>query len=115
MFLSNGVAEDGHAFYDCGKSSRTITYHAAALAATFTRARQLGLDSYAELAEMAYKYTLSCQEMDGCFIYSQRDYMLLRDQRSYPRYLSMIMYHLLLPMLESNEVSSQVAILWKNL
>ncbi len=102
-YLSEGVAEDGHAYYNCGKPTRTITYHAAALAATFIRAKQLGLDSYDELAEQAYKYVLSWQNKDGSFIHSRRDYGILTDKRSYPRYLSMIMYHLLLPMLQSNE------------
>jgi len=104
-YLSEGIAEDGHAYYNCSKPTRAITYHAAALAAAFTKARQLGLDSYDELVERAYKYVLAWQNEDGNFTHSRRDYGVLSDQRSYPRYLSMIMYHLLLPMLESNETS----------
>ena len=104
-YLSGGIADDGHAYYNCGKPTRAVTYHAAALAATFSKAKQLGFDSYDEQTERAYKYVLSRQNNDGSFIHSRRDYGILSDRRSYPRYLSMIMYHLLLPMLESDETS----------
>ncbi|MCB0194333.1 MAG: hypothetical protein KDJ65_20450 [Anaerolineae bacterium] len=105
-YLSEGVAEDGHAYYNCDKPLRTVTYHATALAATFVQAKRLGFSSYDKLTERAYGYVLSQQKKDG-FVHSRRDYGVLSDQRSYPRYLSMIMYHLLFPTLQDAETSSE--------
>lgn len=95
-FLSGGIAADGHAWYDCANGHRTVSYHTAALAAAFTEAQRLGITDYLDLARRAYAYLLRLQRPDGSLIHSQRDYRLLRDQRSYPRYLAMILYHLLL-------------------
>jgi len=53
--------------------------------------------SYDALAEQAYNRLLQLQRRDGSFPYSWGDYRMLSDQRSYPRYQSMILYHLLLP------------------
>ncbi len=96
-FLSSGVATDGHALYECGNSYRQVTYHAAAVAAALTRADQIEDGNYAAVARRAYAYVLDRQRENGSFSYSHGDYRLLSDQRSYPRYLSMILYHLLLP------------------
>jgi hypothetical protein len=95
-FLREGLAEDGHAYYECGNRHRAVTYHTAVLGAAFTKASQLGIDGYDDLANCAYSYLLRLQRPDGGFAYSQGDYYLLSDQRSYPRYLAMILYHLLL-------------------
>jgi hypothetical protein len=95
-FLRQGLSGDGHAFYACGNRHRAVTYHTAALAAAFVKAAQLGLHGYDGLANSAYAHLLALQRPDGGFSYSQRDYRLLSDRRSYPRYLAMILYHLLL-------------------
>jgi hypothetical protein len=95
-FLRTGQANDGHAFYECGKRHREVTYHTAVLGAAFAKAGQLGLDGYEEPANRAYTYLLRLQRSDGGFIHSQGDYRRLTDRRSYPRYLAMILYHLLL-------------------
>lgn len=94
-FLRTGVASDGHLDYQCGNHHRAVTYHAAAAAATFHQAAQLGIPDCAPLAERLYQYVLSQQRPAGDFLYSRRDYGLLSDRRSYPRYLAMILYHLL--------------------
>ena len=96
QFLRTGLAEDGHAFYQCGNHYRAVTYHAAALGAAFAKAGQLGIGSYDDLSDRAFSYVLRRQQPDGGCIYSRRDYHLLSDRRSYPRYLAMILYHLLL-------------------
>jgi glycosyltransferase involved in cell wall biosynthesis len=93
-FLATGVAPDGHAFYACGNAHRAVTYHAAAVAAALSAGARLGIGAY-DLADRAYAYVLGRQRPDGGFPYSQRDYRLLSDQRSYPRYLAMILLHLL--------------------
>lgn len=95
-FLRTGLAEDGHAFYQCGEQHRAVTYHAAALGAAFTKAGQLGIHSYDDLSDRAFSYVLRMQQPDGGCIFSRRDYHLLSDRRSYPRNLAMILYHLLL-------------------
>ena len=94
-FLRLGLAEDGHSFFECGNRYRAITYHTAVLAQAFARARDLGINGYEALANRAYAYLLAAQRPDGGFGFSQGDYLLLKDQRSYPRNLAMILYHLL--------------------
>lgn len=94
-FVASGLAEDGRAYYDCSHSRRTVIYHTAALAAMFARAGQMGLGDYAPLAERALAYVLRAQRPAGSFPHSRGDYGFLRDDRSYPRYLAMILYHLL--------------------
>ncbi len=96
-FLRGGLAEDGHARYECGNNHRAVTYHTAALAAAFTRAAEFGMEGYAKLGQEAFAHVIALQRPDGSFSHSRRDYRLLSDQRSYPRYLAMILYHLLVP------------------
>ena len=95
-FLSTGLGEDGHAFYDCHSRKRAVTYHTAVLGAPFRVAGQLGLDGDDHLASRAYHYVLGLQRPDGGFPHSRGEYQVLSDQRSYPRYLAMILYHLLI-------------------
>lgn len=94
-FLRQGMAPDGHAHYACGNSYRAVTYHTAALAAAFWRARHYGIEGFDDLAHRAYGFMLHAQQPQGGFAYSWGDYRLLKDRRSYPRYLAMILYHLL--------------------
>jgi hypothetical protein len=95
-FLTTGNAEDGSAYYDCAHSQRRVVYHASALAAAFATAGQLGLaNDYAPLADRALAYVLRAQRPDGSFPHSRGDYGVLHDNRAYPRYLTMILHHLL--------------------
>jgi hypothetical protein len=96
-FLARGLREDGSARYDCGHHPRTVLYHTAALGAAFAEAARLGIHGYEGLAARAYGHLLAHQREDGRFPHSRRDYRLFQDNRSYPRYLAMILYHLLLP------------------
>ena len=49
------------------------------------------------LVSRAYRWVLSNQRPDGRFAYHSRaNYGVLSDRRSYPRYLSMMLFHLLL-------------------
>jgi hypothetical protein len=95
-FLSQGLAPEGYAYYDCSRPKRRVMYHTAALGAAFTKAGQIGLYGYEKLADRSYAYVLGSQREDGGFGHSQWDYQLLADQRSYPRYLAMILAHLLI-------------------
>jgi hypothetical protein len=95
-FLRGGIAGDGHVFYECCNHHRQVTYHAAAVAASLMLAQRLGLVDASETIDRVYHYVLQRQKRDGSFPHSQGDYYLLSDSRTYPRYLSMILYHLLL-------------------
>lgn len=92
-FLSGGLADDGHAYYDCDKEKRRITYHTTAVAAALHQASQLGLSTCKPLAQKAFYYILNQQLPQGNFIHSQYDYGFLTDRRSYPRYQAMMLYH----------------------
>lgn len=109
-FLAGGVCEDGHVAYGCDSSKRAVTYHAAVGAAAFRYAGALGIAGYDTLAARAYRYVLNRQRRDGSFPHSYGDYGVLSDRRSYPRYLAMILYHLLQP--DSNERGSHAH--WRN-
>jgi hypothetical protein len=94
-FLQGGIGADGHVFYECGKPYRTVTYHTAATAAALAELTAFGLLPHSDWASRAYSYVLALQRADGSFPHSSGDYHLFTDQRSYPRYLAMILYHLL--------------------
>ena len=94
-FLASGLAPEGYARYACGQRKRRVTYHAAALAASFAEAKRIGVQGYEELSARAYRWLLTRQRADGSFPHSSRDYGVLADTRSYPRNLSMILFHLL--------------------
>ena len=95
-FLRTGVAPDGHACYQCGNRRRTVNYHTAVLAAALHGGARLGFPGCREPADRACRYLLAQQRPDGGFPYSRGDYGLLCDRRSYPRYLAMILFHLLM-------------------
>lgn len=95
-YIQTGVAEDGHARYNCFKPYPEVTYYTAVIAAALLRARQLGLVRTDDLEDRAYQRALARQDSDGGFIYSDRNYGILHDKRSYPRYLAMILRHLLM-------------------
>lgn len=92
-FLRTGVDGDGHVFYDCSSGPRRVTYHAAVVAATFAAARRRGGASD-ELANRCVAWICAQQRPDGSMPHSQGDYRVLSDRRSYPRNLSMIVFHL---------------------
>jgi hypothetical protein len=95
-FLRDGVQNDGHARYDCRNYRRRVMYHTAVVAAAFAKATQLGLAHCRSIAALTCTYMLGAQLQNGSFWYSRGDYGILRDSRSYPRYLAMILFHLLM-------------------
>ena len=55
-----------------------------------------GSSGHEEEAGRAYSFVVGLQRADGGLPYSIREHYVLRDRRSYPRYLAMILLHLLL-------------------
>jgi hypothetical protein len=96
QFLRGGLSPAGYAFYQCGSRRRRVTYHTAVLAAAYRAAGRFDRDGYREVADRACEWLLERQRPDGGFPYSQADYRVLSDRRSYPRYLAMILLHLLM-------------------
>jgi len=94
-FLSTGLTESGSCRYNCFKTAPRVHYWTAALGAALHQAHQLGLGDYETRSDRAYRYLSSRQRPDGGFDFSERNYGFLRDRRSYPRYLAMILVHLL--------------------
>lgn len=94
-FLSQSVKDDGHTQYACYNSHTRVVYHTAAIGAALCTARRLGVGHSLEAENRAYEYVLSKQNRDGGFPFSEGDYYFLGDARYYPRYLAMILHHLL--------------------
>ena len=95
-FLSGGVDIDGHCNYNCFKSKPVVPYYTGAIGAALCTAQKLGIADYSGLYEKAYRFLLSQQSKNGAFYYSKNNYGILKDRRSYPRYLVMILKHLLM-------------------
>ncbi len=104
-FLSEGLSRRGEAYYQCGNRHRTVNYHSAAVATALTLvANQSWLSNHSKLSSStlrsesnrAYDQLRSQQRLDGSLPHSRGDYRVLSDRRSYPRYLSMILYHIVL-------------------
>jgi uncharacterized protein YyaL (SSP411 family) len=107
-YLQGGVGEDGRLYYQCGNRHRAVTYHAAAAGAALLQAERFGLPVERGLAQRAYDYVYRQQRSDGSVLYSRSDYGLFSDLRSYPRYLAMILYHLLISGLAETSALNQL-------
>jgi prenyltransferase beta subunit len=94
-FVKSGVSDEGYLYYDCRRRRRAVVYHAAAAAAALSGATAVGAVDAAPEAEAAYRWVLAQQRHDGGFPFSHVEFNVLRDRRSYPRNLAMILQHLL--------------------
>jgi hypothetical protein len=94
-YLSSGLTKRGSCRYDCFNKNPETNYWTAALAAALREAYDLGLGQYHEQSERAYQRLLARQNANGSFDFSDRNYRLLTDRRSYPRQQSMILLFLL--------------------
>lgn len=96
-FVSEGVSGSGACWYDCHHQKPEVLYYGMAAGAALSQATELGFGDYRDAVGRAYQRVVGQQRSDGSTaFYSRRNYGLLSDRRSYPRYLSMILYHLLL-------------------
>lgn len=95
-YLSDGLTEQGMARYDCSHASPEVLYYTSAIGRALSLATDRGYGDYRDKAERAFQRVLSHQRADGKFdFHSRKNYRCLTDRRSYPRYLSMILHHLL--------------------
>jgi hypothetical protein len=104
-FVASGITATGAARYDCLHEKPEVPYYTAALGAALSQAAAAGLGNYRPLADKAFRRVLSQQSPNGSFFYSRGNYRYLTDRRRYPRYLAMILCHLL------QEVKSQQAMI----
>lgn len=95
-YLATGLHPDGHCRYACGKDYPEVTYYTAVLAAAFVKATETGLGNFKQEYESAFSRVLKRHRRNGNYVYSTRNYAVFRDSRSYPRYLSMILRHVLM-------------------
>ena len=99
-FLETGVQPTGACSKDCrhaGGGGPEVDYYTAAMGAALQETLRLRLGARPELIDACYNRVLAHQRADGGFNYSYRDYGVLSDHRSYPRYLAMTLFHLLYP------------------
>ena len=95
-YLSAALTESKVARYDCLSATPEVIYYTSAVAQALSQATRLGFGEYRTLAEQAYERVLSQQAPNGGVkFYSRENYGVLSDRRSYPRYLAMILNHLL--------------------
>jgi hypothetical protein len=95
-YLAGGLTREGRGRYSCLQDQPEVTYYTTAIAHALSQATRLGLGQYAVPASLAFGRVLGQQRRDGNFAcYSRCNYRVLSDRRSYPRYLSMILHHLL--------------------
>ncbi len=96
-YLSAGIRDTGAACYDCFHKTPECNYYTLALSQALSQLTTLGISDFSSMVEKGYGRVLSLQKADGNFeFYSNTNYGFLSDRRSYPRYLSMILNHLLL-------------------
>lgn len=94
-YLATGLTERGSARYNCFKETPEVNYWIGALATALHQAHLLQLGDFLTLSERAFDYLLLQQRADNSFGYSKHNYIFLRDECSYPRYLAMILNTLL--------------------
>lgn len=113
-FLMKGVSPRGEATYACDDDKRHVLYHAAALGAALGLGDELQVGPVIQAGKLAMAHVLDSQLPSGGFHYSRNDYGLLRDNRSYPRYLAMILLHLLQTQGEAGSVRTKGGETWRS-
>ena len=94
-FLVELVTPEGTIPYACDRRQPQVTYHLAAVAAALGEAAGRGVPACGRASAALFARVVECQQADGGFSHSRRDYGFLADRRSYPRNLAMILLHLL--------------------
>ncbi len=96
-FLKRGVQPNGSCANDCASlgGGPEVNYFTAALGSALHYAWRIGLDSGDDAAQRCFARALVRQRPDGSFAFSTGNYGFLSDERSYPRYQAMTLFHLL--------------------
>ena len=95
-YLSNGFTNRGACRYDCQQATPEVNYYTISLARALSHSQKMAFTNCPEEIQKAYQRALSHQRTDGGFrFFSRYNYRILEDRRSYPRNLSMMLYHLL--------------------
>ncbi len=94
-YIKLGLTDTGAARYDCSNDVPEVVYYGAAIGVALREATAAGFGDHGELVDLAFARLLAHQRDDGGFPHSFQNYRYARDTRSYPRYLSMILTHLL--------------------
>lgn len=96
-FVASGITQKGNLRYDCIHEYPIVTYYTSAAGAALQLATDMEFEDYSSISDSGYRRVLAAIESDGRVkYYSRKNYMFLNDRRSYPRYLAMILNHLLL-------------------
>ena len=94
-FLYTGISGRNSCRYNCFRENPEVNYWTSALAAALRIADQLELCEYSGASDRLFQHVLRQQRPDGSFWFSQRNYLILSDRRSYPRQQAMILDALL--------------------
>ena len=95
-FLAGGMLESGASKANCFRVKPEVVHYADVLALALYEAHRQGWGNYADLVRRGFAWVLRQQGQDGGMVFSRGDYGCLTDRNSYPRYLAMTLYHLLL-------------------
>ncbi len=102
-FLVTGITASGDVMYQCGVAHRHVNYHAAVTMAALwqyvvkcTSSEPKLNESIRQKVPTMLAQLTAKQREDGSLPHSRGDYRILSDQRSYPRYLAMMLLHFLL-------------------
>lgn len=96
-FISRCVTPIGAVWYDCNHERPDVPYYSTAVGAALSLATDLGIGDYHSVADLTFERMISLLSPEkGLKFHSKGNYGILSDKRSYPRYLSMILNHILL-------------------
>jgi len=90
------MLESGASKANCFRVKPEVVHYADVLALALYEAHRQGWGNYADLVRRGFAWVLRQQGQDGGMVFSRGDYGCLTDRNSYPRYLAMTLYHLLL-------------------
>lgn len=96
-FISRSVTPTGAVWYDCYHELPDVAYYSTAVGAALSLATDLDIGDYRSVSDLTFERMISLLSPEkGLKFHSKANYGILRDNRSYPRYLSMILNHILL-------------------
>ncbi|PIU32092.1 MAG: hypothetical protein COT06_04630 [Syntrophobacteraceae bacterium CG07_land_8_20_14_0_80_61_8] len=104
-YLMSGLSPQGACRYDCFHQNPETNYWTAALAAALRFAELHNFMAGQRSSCRAYQHLIRRQQGDGRFSFSDKNYEVLSDHRSYPRQQAMLLYFLLLRGCQGDETA----------